>query len=218
MTVYGVVLETRRPRPRLRRRRRERRLGPRPEPPRRQRAGIDALALRGSDLVILNYGTNESTQEGIGGPRYEREYAETIGRVRRALPEASILVMAPMDRGDAAPRREHRDAAVDPAARRRPAPDREGERLRLLRHLRRRWEGRGRWDAGTTSEPRLVTGDFTHTTKRRLRPRREAPRRGAPGRAGGLRGARAGSRPPSPAAKEPAPAVSPRPEGGPPPS
>ncbi len=125
---------------------------------------VEALALRRSDLVILNYGTNESTIEGIGGPRYEKEYAEAIRRVRAALPEASILVMAPMDRGV---RLEDGSIGTSPSI------------LRLVKVQRRvaRENGcaffdtfaamggegtMGRWYDG---QPRLVTGDFTHTTK-----------------------------------------------------
>jgi hypothetical protein len=60
---------------------------------------IESLKRRASDLVILNYGTNESGYSGIPGKRYESDYAEVIRRIRAALPEAAILLMAPMDRG-----------------------------------------------------------------------------------------------------------------------
>jgi lysophospholipase L1-like esterase len=51
------------------------------------------------DLVIVNYGTNESVYKDFIERAYARELKEVIRRVRAALPEASILVMSPMDRG-----------------------------------------------------------------------------------------------------------------------
>ena len=54
---------------------------------------------RNPDLVILNYGTNESGFAAFLTREYEKELREAIRRVRAALPNASILVMSPMDRG-----------------------------------------------------------------------------------------------------------------------
>jgi lysophospholipase L1-like esterase len=52
------------------------------------------------DLVVVNYGTNESVY-----PRYiEKDYAselrKVIERIRAAVPNASVLIMSPMDRGE----------------------------------------------------------------------------------------------------------------------
>jgi len=58
-----------------------------------------ALQHRRPDLVIINYGTNESTYLNYVNTQYEIELRRAIARVRAALPEASILVMSPMDRG-----------------------------------------------------------------------------------------------------------------------
>ena len=51
------------------------------------------------DLVIINYGTNESAYEAFVDQSYGKELTEAVRRVRAALPETSILVMSPMDRG-----------------------------------------------------------------------------------------------------------------------
>jgi lysophospholipase L1-like esterase len=59
----------------------------------------EALQHRNPDLVIINYGTNESGFPGYVDKLYEGELRRAIARVRAALPEASILVMSPMDRG-----------------------------------------------------------------------------------------------------------------------
>lgn len=52
------------------------------------------------DLVIVNYGTNESMYAPFVDHSSERETREVIRRLRKALPKTSILVMSPMDRGE----------------------------------------------------------------------------------------------------------------------
>jgi lysophospholipase L1-like esterase len=61
----------------------------------------EELRHRNPDLVVVNYGTNEADFASfIDNARlYERELRTAIGRLRQALPEASVLVMSPMDRG-----------------------------------------------------------------------------------------------------------------------
>ena len=129
-----------------------------------ERGWMESLALRGSDLVILNYGTNESAMEGIGGPRYEREYATTISRVRKALPGASILVMAPMDRGV---RLADGTVGTLPAIRRLVAAQRRVARKNgcAFYDTFTAMGGEGTMGRWYENDPRLVTADFTHTTK-----------------------------------------------------
>ncbi|HEX3880113.1 MAG TPA: GDSL-type esterase/lipase family protein [Bryobacteraceae bacterium] len=57
------------------------------------------LQHRHPDLVTINYGTNEADFTSFIDKQYEKELREAIRRVRAALPESSILVMSPMDRG-----------------------------------------------------------------------------------------------------------------------
>jgi lysophospholipase L1-like esterase len=59
-----------------------------------------ALEHRNPDLVIINYGTNESSFPAYVEKQYGPELIRAIGRVRAALPNASILIMSPMDRGE----------------------------------------------------------------------------------------------------------------------
>ena len=59
-----------------------------------------ALEHRNPDLVVINYGTNESSFPAYVEKQYEPELIRAIGRVRAALPNASILIMSPMDRGE----------------------------------------------------------------------------------------------------------------------
>jgi lysophospholipase L1-like esterase len=64
----------------------------------------EQLQHRSPDLVVLNYGTNESQYATVDQmARYERELREVIHRVREALPSASLLIVSPMDRGQRAP-------------------------------------------------------------------------------------------------------------------
>ncbi len=52
------------------------------------------------ELVIINYGTNESGFGAFVDKQYEGELRLAIQKVRNALPNVSILVMSPMDRGE----------------------------------------------------------------------------------------------------------------------
>ncbi|MGH9666098.1 MAG: GDSL-type esterase/lipase family protein [Bryobacteraceae bacterium] len=55
------------------------------------------------DLVIVNYGTNESVYPKFVDYAYSKQMTEVVRRLREALPNTSILVMSPMDRGERDP-------------------------------------------------------------------------------------------------------------------
>ena len=57
------------------------------------------LQHRKPDLVIVNYGTNESAYTTYVDKQYGKELKEIVRRLRAALPDSSILLMSPMDRG-----------------------------------------------------------------------------------------------------------------------
>jgi hypothetical protein len=60
----------------------------------------DSLQHEHPDLVVLNYGTNESVDNHAYIEKlYPGELREVLDRIRSAVPEASLLVMSPMDRG-----------------------------------------------------------------------------------------------------------------------
>ena len=50
-------------------------------------------------LVIIHYGTNESGYRNYIDGAYPADVRRVIARIRNAVPEASILIMSPMDRG-----------------------------------------------------------------------------------------------------------------------
>jgi lysophospholipase L1-like esterase len=54
---------------------------------------------RDPQLIIVNYGTNEADFAAFIQRGYEAELREAIRRIRGAVPQASVLVMSPMDRG-----------------------------------------------------------------------------------------------------------------------
>jgi lysophospholipase L1-like esterase len=58
-----------------------------------------ALRHENPDLVVVNYGTNESIYPAYIEKQYPDELRTVIARIRAAAPEASLLVMSPMDRG-----------------------------------------------------------------------------------------------------------------------
>ena len=60
---------------------------------------IDQLEMAKPDLVIINYGTNESGYKNYINTSYPKDVKEILRRVRAAVPETSILLMSPMDRG-----------------------------------------------------------------------------------------------------------------------
>lgn len=128
------------------------------------RAWEASLARRRSDLLVFAFGTNESETWGVPGPRYEREYEETIARARRALPSASILVLAPMDRGTTDGSGGIVTWPTIPgivAAQRRVAARTGAAFFDTFEAMG--GEGTmGRWYA---SEPRLVAGDLTHPSR-----------------------------------------------------
>jgi lysophospholipase L1-like esterase len=59
----------------------------------------EQLRHRNPDLVIIGYGANESQFETLRMDQYELDTKEAIGRIRTALPNASIMLLGPMDRG-----------------------------------------------------------------------------------------------------------------------
>jgi lysophospholipase L1-like esterase len=58
----------------------------------------EQLRHRAPALVVLAYGTNESTDEGTPQQTYERQLVDLLGRVARAVPTASCMLMGPPDR------------------------------------------------------------------------------------------------------------------------
>jgi lysophospholipase L1-like esterase len=59
----------------------------------------EQLRHRAPALVVLAYGTNESLEATLDDEEFERRLVEVLGRVARAVPAASCLILGPPDRG-----------------------------------------------------------------------------------------------------------------------
>jgi|SRR5579872_6005033 len=113
------------------------------------------------DLVVINYGTNESDFEDYVERYYEKELRSLIERVRAAVPHASLLIMSPMDRG----KRVAGGDIVTPDALPRIVEIQARVAMQMGCAFFNTFEAMG--GAGTmakwyTQQPRLVSADFTH--------------------------------------------------------
>jgi len=121
------------------------------------------LQNRKPDLVILNFGTNESNYGYLSYPEYIHNYSVVIQRIRAALPSASVLIMAPMDRGA---RDDDGDIITIPSIPILVAAQRRVARAQgvALFNTFGAMGGTGTMARWYDDAPRLVTGDFTHPT------------------------------------------------------
>jgi lysophospholipase L1-like esterase len=124
---------------------------------------IGDLQNRRPDLVILNFGTNESNYGYLAYPDYTHNYSVVIQRIRAALPGTSILIMSPMDRGA---RNDDGDIVTIPSI-----PILTATQQRVARaegvaffNTFTAMGGMGTMARWYDDEPRMVTGDFTHPT------------------------------------------------------
>jgi len=60
---------------------------------------VAELARREPDLVVLAFGTNESSNPKLKEERHTRRVRKLVGRIRRAAPESDCLLFGPIDRG-----------------------------------------------------------------------------------------------------------------------
>jgi lysophospholipase L1-like esterase len=112
------------------------------------------------DLVIVNYGTNESGFASFVDKTWAPELTESVRRIHAALPGVSVLLMSPMDRGERVsggietvatlPRlvQIERGVAAESGA--------------AFFNTFEAMGGKGTMARWYTGEPRLVGGDFIH--------------------------------------------------------
>ena len=120
------------------------------------------LAAVDPDLVILSYGTNEARAPDLAEATIVEQMAQVVGRVRRAVPRAFVLVVGPPDQG------RRRGSGVVPVAARetvsrafREAARREGA---LFFDLGEAMGGPGAIRAWSAERPPLVQDDAVHFT------------------------------------------------------
>ncbi|HKO93278.1 MAG TPA: GDSL-type esterase/lipase family protein, partial [Polyangiaceae bacterium] len=129
-----------------------------------QRLWTEHMQRRAPDLVLLAYGTNETTDRGQPIEDYTADLARVLGRVREALPEASCVLVGPGD----FPKSEQGNWVTRP---------RLLEIISAQRHLAPQF-GCGFWDAYTfmggegamdqwvRANPRVGAPDHIHLTPR----------------------------------------------------
>ncbi len=122
---------------------------------------IADLQNRRPDLVILNFGTNESNYGYLPYAEYIHSYSLVIQRIRKALPDASILIMSPMDRGA---RDDDGDIVTIPSIPILVAAQQSVARAQGVAFFNTftAMGGMGTMGRWYDNQPRLVTGDFTH--------------------------------------------------------
>ena len=119
------------------------------------------LQHRNPDLVTVNYGTNEADFADFVDKQYEKELREAIRRVRAALPQSSILIMSPMDRGHRAGSGDIETMETIPrivATQRRVAADTGCGFFDTFAAM----GGAGTMSRWYSAQPRLVSADFIH--------------------------------------------------------
>ena len=121
----------------------------------------DQIRHQRPDLIVLNYGTNESVFPGYVNTLYPGELREVIRRLHSAVPGVSVLIMSPMDRGQ-------RDGGGDIVTL--PILPRVVEIQRTVAaetgcaffNTFQAMGGAGTMARWYTARPRLVTADFMH--------------------------------------------------------
>jgi lysophospholipase L1-like esterase len=113
------------------------------------------------DLVVINYGTNESIYAEYIERSYPGELRQVIARVKAAVPRASVLIMSPMDRGQ---RDSNSRITTVPTLPRLVQIQRQmaAEMDCAFFNTFQAMGGEGTMARWYTSEPRLVSADFTH--------------------------------------------------------
>ncbi len=122
---------------------------------------IEDLQNRKPDLVILNFGTNESNYGYLPYTEYIHGYSLIINRIRKALPDVSIMIMSPMDRGA---RDDDGDIVTIPSIPILVAAQETVARAENVAFFNTfaAMGGMGTMARWYDDQPRLVTGDFTH--------------------------------------------------------
>ncbi len=123
------------------------------------------LAWENPDIVALAFGTNESSGAGVDETLHAAKIGEVVDRIRRATPKASILLIAPPDRGSTS----GADVDVTGSLRTLAGVIRAMETTARLKDtgfldLRTAMGGPGTAERWTRTDPALAQPDRTHFT------------------------------------------------------
>lgn len=128
-------------------------------------AWVQQIRQRNPDLFVLHYGTNESVNEQLNMMQYRDTLREVIRGFKKAVPQASCLLMSPMDRAKKSPTTgrlvsmkiiqdivlAQREVALEQGCAFWSAFDAMG--------------GKGSMSRWYKASPRLASGDWTHPTR-----------------------------------------------------
>jgi lysophospholipase L1-like esterase len=122
----------------------------------------EQMDLRDPALIVFQYGTNESDLWRLDREDYERSLAEVVDELREVAPEASLLVVSPLDRAEArGGKLETKPVILDLVA---------IQRRVALAHGAAFWStfdamgGQGSMARWVRARPQLAGGDLTHPT------------------------------------------------------
>ncbi len=124
-------------------------------------AFVESVRLRHPHLVIIGLGTNESGYGNLTEQKYVADYSKVIEMIRQAVPNVSILIMAPMDRGT---RGKDGEVVTMPAIpqlvewQRKAAEENHVAFFNTFQAM----GGSGTMARWYNGKPRLVSGDYTH--------------------------------------------------------
>jgi len=113
------------------------------------------------DLVVLAYGTNESGFAKFVDSTWAAEMKLAVKRVQTALPDASILLMSPMDRGERNERGDIETIATMPRLVKIEAKVAEETNVAFFNTFQA-MGGEGTMARWYAAEPRLVGSDYIH--------------------------------------------------------
>jgi hypothetical protein len=115
------------------------------------------------DMIILGYGTNETSGSYLDGNAYDAALTTIISRMHRAAPSALVILLTPPDRGDSRPGQAQRIQRIlqEIITVQRDVADREGA---VLMDLHAAMGGAGSAERWASMQPPLARPDMTHFT------------------------------------------------------
>jgi hypothetical protein len=115
------------------------------------------------DLIIMGYGTNETSGSYLDENAYETALSTIISRMHRAAPSALVILLTPPDRGDSRPgQAEHFERILQEViAAQRDVAGRDGT---VLMDLHAAMGGAGSAERWAAMQPPLARPDMTHFT------------------------------------------------------
>ena len=129
----------------------------------REETFVQQILAEHPDLIILGYGTNETSGSYLDENAYETALATIISRMHRAAPSALVILLTPPDRGDSRPGQAQRIQQVlqEVKAAQLGVAERDGA---LVMDLHKAMGGAGSAERWATMQPPLARPDMTHFT------------------------------------------------------